>query len=141
VKSYGAAIGLSTKVFNGFDLGANYTYSILDFDVAANPDVRTSFNTPEHKIKASFGKTDLFENFGFNLSWRWSDNYFWEAGFGDGEIPAFNVIDAQVNYRIPKYKSTIKLGATNLLQDEYYTAFGTGFIGSQYYLSLTINNL
>ena len=141
VNSYGAAIGVTTKVFNGFDLGANYTWSRLDFDVAGNPDFRTNFNTPEHKFKTSFGKRDLFKNFGFNVAWRWSDNYFWEASFGDGEVPAFNVIDAQVNFRIPDLKSTIKLGATNLLADEYFTAFGTGLIGSQYYVSLTINNL
>lgn len=141
VKSYGASVGLSTKVFNGFDLSANYTYAKLDFDVAANPNVRTNFNTPEHKVKASFGHTEVFENFGFNLSWRWSDNYFWEASFGDGDVPSFNVIDAQINYRLPKNNSTIKLGAANLLQDEYFTAFGTGFIGAQYYLSWTINNL
>jgi outer membrane receptor protein involved in Fe transport len=141
VKSYGASVGLSTKVFNGFDLSANYTYAKLDFDIAANPNVRTNFNTPEHKVKASFGHTEVFENFGFNLSWRWSDNYFWEASFGDGDVPSFNVIDAQINYRLPKNNSTIKLGAANLLQDEYFTAFGTGFIGAQYYLSWTINNL
>ncbi|WP_439151033.1 TonB-dependent receptor domain-containing protein [Winogradskyella sp.] len=141
VNSYGAAIGVSTKVFDGFDLSANYTWSKLDFDVAGNPDFRTNFNTPEHKVKLGFGKTELFTNFGFNVAWRWSDNYFWEASFGDGEIPAFNVLDAQVNYRIPSIKSTIKVGATNLLADEYFTAFGTGFIGSQYYVSLTINNL
>lgn len=141
VRSYGAAIGLSTKIFNGFDLSANYTYAKLDFDVSANPNVRTNFNTPEHKVKASFGKTELFKNFGFNVSWRWSDNYFWEANFGDGEVPAFNVIDAQINYSISNLNSTFKAGVTNLLQDEYFTAFGTGFIGSQYYLSWTINNL
>ncbi|WP_019037102.1 TonB-dependent receptor [Psychroflexus tropicus] len=140
VRSYGGAIGLSTKVFNGFDLSTNYTYALLDFDVAANPNVRLGFNTPEHQVKTSFGHTDLFENFGFNVSWRWRDTYFWEASFGDGVVPSFNVFDAQVNYRIPKYKSTLKLGAANLLQDEYFTAFGTGFIGSQYYISLTINN-
>lgn len=140
VRSYGAAIGLSTKVFNGFDLSSNYTYAVLDFDVAENPNVRLGFNTPEHQVKTSFGHTDLFENFGFNVSWRWRDTYFWEASFGDGVVPSFNVFDAQVNYRIPKYKSTLKLGAANLLQDEYFTAFGTGFIGSQYYISLTINN-
>jgi outer membrane cobalamin receptor len=140
VRSYGGAIGLSTKVFNGFDLSSNYTYALLDFDVAANPNVRLGFNTPEHQVKTSFGHTDLFENFGFNVSWRWRDTYFWEASFGDGVVPSFNVFDAQVNYRIPKYKSTLKLGAANLLQDEYFTAFGTGFIGSQYYISLTINN-
>ncbi|MEM9859382.1 MAG: TonB-dependent receptor [Bacteroidota bacterium] len=141
VNSYGASIAVSTKVLNGFDLSMNYTFARLDFDVNANPDFRTNFNTPEHKVKASFGKTEVFENFGFNVSWRWSDNYFWEASFGDGEVPAFNVLDAQVNYRVPSIKSTFKAGATNLLQNEYFTIFGSGFIGSQYYVSWTINNL
>ncbi|WP_369998615.1 TonB-dependent receptor domain-containing protein [Winogradskyella sp.] len=141
VNSYGAAIQVSTKVFDGFDLSANYTYAKLDFDVKKNSDFRTNFNTPEHKVKASFGKTELLKNLGFNVSWRWSDNYFWESSFGDGEVPAFHVLDAQVNFRIPSFKSTLKVGATNLLQDEYFTAFGTGFIGSQYYVSWTINNL
>lgn len=141
VNSYGASVQVSTKVLDGFDLSANYTYAKLDFDINKNPDFRTNFNTPEHKVKASFGKTELFKNFGFNVSWRWSDNYYWEASFGDGEVPAFHVLDAQINYRVPSLKSTFKLGATNLLQDEYFTAFGTGYIGSQYYVSWTINNL
>jgi len=141
VNSYGASLGLSTKVLGDFDLSGSYTYSKLDFDDNAFPDFETSFNTPEHKVKASFGHTNLFENFGFNLAWRWSDNYLWQATFGDGEIPAYHVVDAQINYKVPSLKSTFKAGATNLLGDEYYTAFGTGFIGSQYYVSWTINNL
>ena len=141
VNSYGGAIGVSTKVLGNFDLGANYTYAYLDFDTEANPDFRTNFNTPEHKVKASFGNTELFKNFGFNVAWRWSDNYVWEASFGDGDVPAFNVMDAQINYRIPKlFKSTIKVGASNVLGEEYFTAFGTGLIGSMYYVSWTINN-
>jgi outer membrane receptor protein involved in Fe transport len=141
VNSYGAAVSVSTKILGGFDINANYTWARLDFDVAGNPDFQTNFNTPEHKVKLGFGKTELFTNFGFNVAWRWSDNYFWESSFGNGEIPAFNVLDAQVNYRIPSLKTTLKAGATNLLGKEYFTAFGTGLIGSQYYLSLTINNL
>jgi len=141
VNSYGAAIGVSAKVFNGFDLSMNYTYAHLDFDREANPDFRTNFNTPEHKVKASFGKTELFKNFGFNVAWRWSDTFFWEASFGDGVVPAFHVVDAQINYRVPGIKSTFKVGAANLLNNEYFTAFGTGFIGAQYYVSWTINNL
>jgi iron complex outermembrane recepter protein len=65
----------------------------------------------------------------------------WEASFATGEVPAYHVIDAQVNYRVPSIKSTFKAGATNLLADEYFTAVGTGMIGSMYYLSWTINNL
>ncbi|MBT8277822.1 MAG: TonB-dependent receptor [Bacteroidia bacterium] len=141
VNSYGGSIGVSTKVLGDFDLSANYTYTKEDFDKAAFPDFRTNFNTPEHKVKASFGNTDLFQNFGFNVSWRWSDTYFWQAAFGDGQVPAFNVVDAQINLRVPSVKSTFKVGATNILGDEYFTAFGTGFIGSMYYASIVINNL
>ncbi len=141
INSYGASIGVSTKIFKDFDLSGSYTYAKLDFDKKANPDFQTNFNTPEHKFKASFGNTNLFKNFGFNISYRFSDDYFWEATFGNGVVPEFHTVDAQINLRVPSFKSTFKAGATNLLGTEYFTAFGTGFIGSMYYLSWTINNL
>jgi len=140
VNSYGASLGLSMKVLGNFDLGGSYTYTKLDFDREANPDVMLNFNTPEHKFKASFGNQELFDNFGFNVSYRYSDDYFWEATFGNGVVPEFHVVDAQINYDVPSIKSTFKLGGTNLTNKEYFTAFGTGFIGSMYYLSWTINN-
>ncbi|TGV02303.1 TonB-dependent receptor [Flavivirga rizhaonensis] len=141
VNSYGAALGVTTKIFGDYDLGMNYTYAKLDFDRDANPDFQTNFNTPEHKVKASFGNTNLFKNFGFNVAWRWSDDYVWEASFATAEVPAYHVLDAQINLRVPSLKSTFKAGASNLLGDEYFTAVGTGLIGSQFYLSWTINNL
>jgi len=141
VNSYGGSIGLSTKVFGNFDLGGSYTFTEQDFDQEANPDFRTNFNTPRHKAKVNFGNTELFKNFGFNAAWRWSDKYYWQATFGDGLIPAYHTVDAQLNYTIPSLKSIIKVGATNVLGDEYFTAIGTGNIGSMYYVSFTINNL
>jgi len=140
VNSYGASIGLSTKVFGDFDLSGSYTYAKLDFDKKKYPDFVTNFNTPEHKFKASFGNTELFKNVGFNIAYRFSDDYYWEATFGDGVVPEFHVVDAQINLRVPSMKSTFKAGGTNLTGKEYYTAFGTGFIGSMYYVSWTINN-
>ena len=141
VSSYGASIGVNSKIFNGFDLGVNYTFAVLDFDREDNPDIQLNFNTPEHKFKASFGKTQLFENFGFNVAWRWTDSYLWEATFAQGIVPAYSTVDAQINYTIPSLKSVIKVGATNLTGHEYFNAYGTGLIGSQFYASLTINNL
>ncbi|TDS12702.1 outer membrane receptor protein involved in Fe transport [Maribacter caenipelagi] len=140
VNSYGASLGLDMKVLGNFDLGGSYTFTKLDFDREANPDVMLNFNTPEHKFKASFGNKELFDNFGFNVSYRFSDDYFWEATFGNGVVPEFHVVDAQINYDVPSIKSSFKLGGTNLTNKEYFTAFGTGFIGSMYYLSWTINN-
>ncbi|WP_109097156.1 TonB-dependent receptor domain-containing protein [Aquimarina sp. AU58] len=141
IKSFGGTIGVNTRIPGDFDLGVNYTYAEQDFDKDKDPDFITNFNTPKHKVKATFGHANLFKNFGFNTSYRWSDSYFWEASFGNGNIPSFSVIDAQINYKIPKLKTTLKAGATNIGGDEYFTAFGTGFIGSQYYIGLSINNL
>lgn len=140
IKSYGAALGLSTKVYSDFDLSANYTYAHLDHDTEKYPDFNTNFNTPEHKFKASFGNPQLFKNFGFNIAYRYSVEYEWEASFGNGTIPEFQTVDAQINYAVPSLKSTFKAGANNLLGTEYFTMFGSGNIGSMYYLSWTINN-
>jgi outer membrane receptor protein involved in Fe transport len=141
VNSYGASLGVSTKVMGDFDLGGSYTFTKQDFDQAANPNFETNFNTPEHKFKAHFGNTELFKNFGFNVAYRFSDDYFWEATFGDGVVPEFHTVDAQINYKIPALKSTIKIGGTNIGGKEYFTVFGSGYIGSMYYASWTINNL
>ncbi|QXP71741.1 TonB-dependent receptor [Polaribacter sp. R2A056_3_33] len=140
INSYGATIGLNTKILKGFNLGLNYTYAKFDFDQASDPDFEAGFNTPEHKVKLQFGKTDLFKNFGFNVNARWQDEYRWESSFLDGTMKARTVLDAQVNYSVPSMKSVFKLGGANLTGQEYLGATGVGAIGSQYYISWTINN-
>lgn len=139
INSYGATLGIDAKILGNFDIGGSYTYTKLDFEREAYPDLLISFNTPEHKFKASFGNTELFKNFGFNINYRWSDTYLWEATFATGDIPAYSVLDAQINYSVPSIKSVFKLGGSNLLGQEYFSAVGTGNIGSLYYLSWTIN--
>ena len=78
-------------------------------------------------------------SFGFNISGRWNTGYKWESTFVDGYINEATVFDAQINYNIPKLKAIIKLGATNLGGKEYQQVLGAGFIGSQYFASLTLN--
>ena len=140
VNSYGAAISLSTKIAKKFDFSVNYAFAKLDFDQAAEPDFSTGFNTPEHKVKVSFGNENLFENFGFGVNVRWSDYYFWQASIANAIMPARTVVDAQINYSIPSLKSIFKIGGTNLGGKEFQSAVGGPFIGSQYYISWTINN-
>jgi outer membrane cobalamin receptor len=139
ISSYGATIGVAAKIFGNYDLGLNYTYAKFDFDQDTDPDYEAGFNTPEHKVKASFGNTELFTNFGFNVNLRWSDEYFWESSFADVMVDARTVVDAQVNYTVPKWKSVFKVGGANIGGKEYYSAPGVGKIGSQYFVSWTIN--
>lgn len=139
INSYGVNAGVETAVFKNYSLSVNYTYSGFDFDQSEDPDFRPSFNTPKHKVKATFGNDNVYKHLGFNVSWRWSDAFFWQASFADGDVPAYHVVDAQVSYGVNFLNSTFKLGASNIGGHEYFQAIGTGYIGSMYYLSWTIN--
>jgi len=138
VSSYGLNVGVDAKIFNRLNIGLNYTYAKLDFDQASDPDFSAGFNTPEHKVKFSLGG-EVFENMGFNVNVRWQDEYLWQASIANAIVLSRTVVDAQINYAVPKIKSVFKIGAVNIGGDEYQSAVGTGFIGSQYYVSWVIN--
>lgn len=140
IQSYGFVVGGNFKFAENFVFGVNYTYAKFDFDQANEPDFAAGFNTPENQVKISIGNPKLFKNFGFNIDGRYKGSYLWESSIANAVMPEIYVVDAQINYGIPAIKSVIKAGATNLGGNEYQSAVGTGFIGSQYYISLTINN-
>lgn len=139
IKSLGFGVGLSKKLSKNFEVSANYNYAQFDFDQSKDPSFEAGFNTPKHRVKASISNDNLFKNFGFNVSARWSDEYLWESTFADGMIDEVTVIDAQISYGIPSLKSILKVGATNLGGTEYRQLLGPGLIGQQYFVSLTIN--
>jgi outer membrane receptor protein involved in Fe transport len=139
ITSAGAGVSVGTKVLNGYDLSFNYSFAKFGSKGASNPDFEAGFNTPKHKFKMQFGKSDVAKNLGFNVNFRWQDAFLWESSFYDATIDARSVFDAQVNYRMPKLKSTLKVGGANLGGKEYFSAPGVGAIGSQYYFSWTVN--
>lgn len=139
ISSFGFGVGLSKKVYKDFEVGANYNYSQFDFDQSQDPGFVAGFNTPKHRIKGSLGNSKIFKNFGFNMNVRWNTEYLWEASFADGMVPENTVFDAQVNYGIPKLKSVIKVGATNIFGKDYIQVIGAGLIGQQWFASWTIN--
>jgi hypothetical protein len=139
IKSIGFGLGLSKKVYKDFEAGVNYNYAEFNFDQAKDPSFKAGFNTPKHRVKASFGNEKLFKNFGFNVSGRWNSEYLWQSTMVDGMIKSATVIDAQVNYLLPKLKSTLKIGAANIGGKEYTQVLGAGAIGQQYFASWTIN--
>ncbi len=140
VVSYGGVVGLSTRIGNGYNIGLNYTYAILDFDQESDPDFTTQFNTPKNKVKFSIGNNEVYKNLGFNLNVRWSDQYFWQSSIANAVIEERTVIDAQINYSFPKLKSTFKIGGTNLNGQDYRSAPAAANVGQQYYVSWVINN-
>ena len=134
VKSSGFNFGLNT-VLSGFDLGLSYTYAKFDFDQSEDPDFEAGFNTPENTFKFSLGKENLFKNIGFGINFRHYDSYLWESTFYDGIIPARDLLDAQITYNLNNL--SIKLGGSNLTNNEYVSSPGSGLIGTTYYIGLT----
>ncbi|WP_372746508.1 TonB-dependent receptor domain-containing protein [Lutibacter sp.] len=139
IASYGGSLGVESRIFEGYTVGLNYTYAKFDFDQSSDPDYEAGFNTPEHKVKFSIGNENLIEDLGFNINVRWNDEYLWESSFADAIIEARTVVDAQVNYTVDKWKSIFKVGGANLGGKEYASAPGTGKIGSQFFVSWTVN--
>jgi outer membrane receptor for ferrienterochelin and colicin len=139
ITSLGFGVGLSKKVYKDFELGVNYNYAQFDFDQSEDPSFVAGFNTPKHRIKGSFGNTKVTKNLGFNVNVRWNTEYLWQSSFGDGMIPENTVLDAQINYGLPKLKSVIKVGATNLFGKDYLQVVGAGMIGQMWFASWTIN--
>jgi len=135
VKSYGAAFGLDYQL-GKFNINGNTAYNKLS-DVS--PTFDNNFNTPEWRFNAGFGSREIIKNFGFNLQYRWQDEFNWSSTFATGLVPAYSTFDAQVNLKVPSVKSVVKLGGSNILNKYYTTSFGNPAVGALYYLSFTFN--
>jgi len=139
VSSQGFGLGLSTKVGNDFSVGFSWDRNVLKSS-DADAGTRLGFNTPKNAYKFSFGKSNPDQRVGFKVDYKWQDAYDYQSTFGDTTLDSRVIMDMQVNYKIPAWKTTIKLGGSNILGDEYSPAIGSGMIGSIYYLSFTYNN-
>lgn len=138
--------GASLEYFFNKNIRARATYNLTNFDaeeaVENTPDFIPSFNTPKHRINLSLsssklGKTDL----GFDLKYRYWNEYVWESPFGQSPIEANGVLDAALSYKLNDLKSVVKLGVNNLLNKEYTTVYGGPQIGSIYYVSWTYDGV
>ncbi|NQW27940.1 MAG: TonB-dependent receptor [Flammeovirgaceae bacterium] len=142
VYTQGAVAGLNYSLAKGYALGANYSWNKFikgeDYDQGNN---LMDFNTPEHKINVNFGNRNVFDNFGFNVTYRHQTEFRWESSFAQGLVPAYNTIDAQVSYKLESLQSIVKLGASNLSNKYYIQSLGGPNIGAIYYLSITFDEL
>ena len=108
----------------------------------SNPEVaavgRNFFISPENRFNVGFSNPKVTKNIGFSVNYRWTDKMWVEQGNTQGDImlPSWTSIDAQVSYRVPQVKSTIKLGATNLLNKYYSQGYGLAQIGGMYYVAI-----
>ncbi len=143
VVTQGFSIGLHYYLNRNLTLSGNYSWNKL---ISGNDDpIIPAFNTPEHKFNIGFSGRDMVTNiFGWHLNnWGFSVNYKWIEGHlfegspqFSGSIPSYDMIDAQINKRIPSINCTFKLGASNLLNKKVYQVYGGPRVGRLAYFSV-----
>lgn len=143
VSIQGVSAGLTYSFPKSYRLNANATwasFNILD----ANPNNIPAFNTPEWKTNLVFSNPKVTENLGFSFAWHWQDSFDWYGSFTEmrpGKINAYNLLDAQISYKIPSLKTIVKLGAANLTNKYVVQAYGSPAVGGLYYVSLNFEQI
>lgn len=163
----GFGVALDYTIGRGYTLSGNYTYQVgtvtlrdaqgaivndnAGFPISqrkmSNPEVvqkgRNYFNSPESRYNLSLSNARLTDRLGAAVTYRWTSQMWYEQGVtaGDVWLPSWSSLDAQVSYRLPAYKSVLKLGGTNLTNSYYAQGYGLAQVGGMYYVSVTFDEL
>lgn len=139
VTSWGLSLGFNYSVYKGYTLSTTYNYAEFEDNSAEDSQFRAGFNTPNNKFTVGIGNRAVTKKLGFNLTYRWQEEFLWQSDFGSDMIGEFGVLDAQISYKVPSIKTMVKVGGTNIGGGDYRTNFGGPFVGQMYYVSLTFD--
>ncbi len=138
VYNFGGSVGLSYKMLKKYLLSGNVSYAKLQRK-SHDDALEDGFNTPEWITNFSFGGNKVLGNLGFNITYKWQSGFYWQSFLVTGDVKAYSTLDAQVNYDLINTKLNVKLGATNLTNNYYYSFLGGPAIGGFYYTTITYN--
>ncbi|SMC94403.1 TonB-dependent receptor [Pedobacter nyackensis] len=139
-RNYGSSLGITYNFYEKYTVAGNGSYNKMKSN-ATNDIFVTGFNTPKWSTNLSFGNREIIKNVGFSVVYKWQDAFLWESPLVTGQIAAINTFDTQVSVKIPKVKTSIKTGATNIFNKRYVQYAGGPTIGGLYYVAITLDGL
>jgi len=147
VTTRGISVGLNYYFKKFYAINGNYSYNLLDRGGSTDPLI-PAFNTPENKFNVGITGRDMdvtlfnkirIRNVGFSVNYKWIEGFQFEGSPQfTGFIPSYDLVDAQISYHVTKFSSTLKLGASNLLNNKKYTVYGGPVVGRLAYFSLLV---
>lgn len=146
VTTTGFSIGINYYAKTWLNFATNYSWNVLDRQNSADP-IIPAFNTPEHKfnigisgreIASKIGKLRI-RNWGYSINYRWVEGFLFEGSPQfTGLVPTYDMVDAQVNYKVARIYTVFKLGASNLLNNKVIQVYGGPKVGRMIYFSATV---
>ncbi len=143
VTTQGFSIAASYYFGDYFTISGNYSWNKLNSDI--DDPIIPAFNTPEHKYNLGISGRDMImnlgngvvRNLGFSINYRWQEGFLFEGSPQfTGLIPTYALLDAQINWRMPRINTTFKLGASNILDNRIFQTYGGPEIGRLGYFSI-----
>ena len=144
ITTQGASVGLNYYLGDFFALNGNYSWNVLNKQ--SDDPIIPAYNTPEHKFNIGFRGRDIkikgtkFKGFGFNINYKWIEGFIYEGSPQfTGSVPTYSLLDVQVNQKFPKLNLTLKLGASNVLNNNVLQVYGGPYVGRMIYGALTFD--
>ena len=140
VTTQGLSVGLNYYFAPKYVIKGNYSWNKLNTDT--DDPIIPAFNTPEHKYNLGINGRDItvagIKHLGFNINYKWIQGFIFEGSPQfTGFVPTYDLLDAQVNVRVPSIHTTFKLGASNLLNNRQFQTYGGPRIGRLAYFQVT----
>ncbi|MFM8959962.1 MAG: TonB-dependent receptor, partial [Bacteroidota bacterium] len=83
------------------------------------------------------GGSYTLANWGFNINYKWIQGFVFEGSPQfTGFIDSYGIVDAQINKTFLNLNTTLKLGASNLMNNEVFQVYGGPLVGRLAYVSL-----
>ncbi|OYU95466.1 MAG: TonB-dependent receptor [Bacteroidetes bacterium B1(2017)] len=144
VTTQGLSIGGNYFYQKYLGFSANYSWNKLDRHGSLDPLI-PAFNTPEHKYNLGINGRDInsklfgeeITNWGYGVNWKWQQGFTYEGSPQfTGDVPAYGMLDLQLNKYFSGEKLTLKIGASNVLNNKVIQVYGGPKVGRLAYLSL-----
>jgi len=137
VRASGSVVALTYTAVKALSVTGNYTLNLLDRSNLPE-NFQTYYNTPKHKYNVGlFGEVAKVVT--YSLNYRWAQGHLFESPFAAGELKSYTSLDAQVGYALPKLRSTLQLGGSNLANARNVQVYGGPQVGRLAFVGLTVD--
>ena len=147
VTTKGASIGINYYPNSDISLNGNYSWNSLN-EKGTNDPIIPAYNTPEHKFNLGCliknihcdKQKSFLRNYSFSINYKWVQGFLYEGSPQfTGLIPTYDLVDMQISKEIIDLGATIKIGSTNILDNQHFEVYGGPYIGRMTYCSIVFN--
>ncbi len=143
VRTQGFSVGINYYINNQLTLNGNYSFNELTKVDQSDP-IIPAYNTPENKFNIGISGRDIhlmnidaFRKFGFSINYKWVEGFLCEGSPQfTGQVPSYDLLDAQVSVVLDKLHTTIRVGASNIFDNKHFETYGGPYIGRLAYINL-----